>query len=71
VSPFLFQINMDKRIKININGNGNDERFLAEVKREEAKKKLVRVKIPKGYVMTTNPEKWEAYRFNPLLSGIY
>jgi len=33
----------------------------------EKKKKLVRVKLPKGYVYTTDPQKWEDYKPGILL----
>lgn len=46
--------------KAELNGNGNDKEVLAELKSKE-RKGLVKLPVMRGFVLTSNPDKWRNY----------
>lgn len=46
--------------KAELNGNGNDKEVLAEMKKSEKRAK-VKIPVMRGFVLTSNPEKWRNY----------
>jgi len=43
---------------------------IAKITESKFKQRLTYVKVPKGYILTTNPEKWKGYSLEGNISAL-